>query len=424
MATFPELEPATRSYDFGQFPLTEESPASSGSVRFKHGDTSQNYQLTLGYTALTDSEAALIRQHFQSQGGGYRSFQLPSIIWAGHTFSGNVVPYSTRWRYIETPEEEHFSVGYVNVTVTLGSDGTNEDAILASAVEISFTGGAGSTTDSLNLGCNLFVVASLVGGAPYGDIILAEDLLINKVTTILHFNGTNGSTVKTDSSYYANTVVDDSPGADSIISTAQSKFGGASLYMDGTTSLIIDNPAINIGSNEDHTVEFWFYPTSTTPGDRALLSIRGSDTSSPSIDLIAYPDPNFTIIGLQVCSSVVGKSFVFSNAGGAALNADNNIWNHIAYSRLGTAYTFFVNGHKMFTLSNVFPVSAGRILRIGTAVKLSTAFDPSLPLIVDNLSPAVGYMDDLRITKGAGRYAPADVGTFSFTPPNFQHPDP
>jgi hypothetical protein len=142
MATFPALEPATRSYNFGLFPLTEEPSISAGIVRFRHSVTPQNYQLTLGYTALTDAEASLIRQHFQFQGGGYRSFQLPPIIWLGHTFSGNVVPYNTRWRYTEAPEEEHFSVGYVNVTVTLGSDGTIDAELGLQDVDTAIVGGA------------------------------------------------------------------------------------------------------------------------------------------------------------------------------------------------------------------------------------------------------------------------------------------
>ena len=142
MATFPELEPATRSYDFGLFPLTEEPSISAGIVRFRHSVTPQNYQLTLGYNALTDAEAALIRQHFQFQGGGYRSFQLPPIVWKGHTFTGNVVPTNTRWRYIEAPEEEHFSAGYVNVTVALGSDGTIDAELGLQPVDLTIAGGA------------------------------------------------------------------------------------------------------------------------------------------------------------------------------------------------------------------------------------------------------------------------------------------
>ena len=142
MATFPVLEPATRSYDFGLFPLTEEPSVSAGIVRFRHSVTQQNYQLTLGYVDLTDAEASLIREHYQSQGGGYNSFQLPSIIWAGHTFSNNIVPYTTRWRYIETPEEEHRSAGYVNVTVTLGSDGTIDGGLGQQPVDQTIAAGA------------------------------------------------------------------------------------------------------------------------------------------------------------------------------------------------------------------------------------------------------------------------------------------
>jgi hypothetical protein len=142
MATFPELEPATRSYDFGLFPLTEQPSLSAGIVRFRHSDTPQNYQLTLGYTALTDAQASLIRQHYQGQGGGYRSFQLPPIIWAGHTFTGNVAPINTRWRYAETPEEEHFSVGYINVTVALISDGTIDAELGFQDVTITLAAGA------------------------------------------------------------------------------------------------------------------------------------------------------------------------------------------------------------------------------------------------------------------------------------------
>ena len=142
MATFPVLEPATRSYDFGLFPLTEEPSISAGIVRFRHSVTPQNYQLTLGYQSLTDAEASLIREHYQSQGGGYRSFQLPSIIWAGHTFTGNIVPYTTRWRYIEAPEEEHASAGYVNVNVTLGSDGTIDAELGLQDVDITLVSGA------------------------------------------------------------------------------------------------------------------------------------------------------------------------------------------------------------------------------------------------------------------------------------------
>jgi hypothetical protein len=141
MATFPELEPAARSYDLGAFPLTEQPSQSAGTVRFKHGDAAVAFNLQLDYVYLSDAEATQIRNHYQGQGGSYRSFLLPSIIWKGHTFSGNVFPVGTRWRYAETPEETHQSGGLVNVTIDLISDGAYEGEAI-DPVAISMAPGA------------------------------------------------------------------------------------------------------------------------------------------------------------------------------------------------------------------------------------------------------------------------------------------
>ncbi len=128
MADFPALAPNSRSYDFGAFSLTQQPSFSGGSIFFRHGLTSTDYRLTLEYRYITDAEITQIRTHFQSQGGTYRSFQLPSIIWQGHTFSGNVFPVGTRWRYADIPEETHHEIGRYSVTIALVSDGTYEDA--------------------------------------------------------------------------------------------------------------------------------------------------------------------------------------------------------------------------------------------------------------------------------------------------------
>jgi hypothetical protein len=141
MATFPELEPAARSYDLGAFPLTEQASLSAGTVRFSHGTTATNFSLQLEYVYLSDAEAAEIRTHYQTQAGSYRSFLLPSIIWKGHSFSGNVFPVGTRWRYAETPEETHSSGGLVNLTVSLVSDGTYEGAAV-DPITVNITAGA------------------------------------------------------------------------------------------------------------------------------------------------------------------------------------------------------------------------------------------------------------------------------------------
>lgn len=130
MADFPAIEPAGRSYDFGAFPLTEQPSISAGIVRFRHATTPTDYHLTLEYVYLTDAQATEIRTHFQGQAGTYRSFQLPPIIWKGHTFSGNVFPATTRWRYAEPFEETHHEIERYSMTISLVSDGTYEYASL------------------------------------------------------------------------------------------------------------------------------------------------------------------------------------------------------------------------------------------------------------------------------------------------------
>lgn len=126
MATFPAIEPAGRSYDFGVFPLTEQPSLSAGIVRFRHATTPTNYNLELQYSYITEAEITLIRQHYENQAGTYRSFQLPSIIWKGHTFTGNVFPVGTRWRYADAPEETHHNTGRYSITIPLVSDGAYE----------------------------------------------------------------------------------------------------------------------------------------------------------------------------------------------------------------------------------------------------------------------------------------------------------
>lgn len=141
MATFPELEPATRSYSLGAFPLTEQASLSAGVVRFLYGTAAFDYRLTLAYVHLTDADASQIRAHFQLQGGSYRPFMLPPIIWKGHTFSGNVFLPTTQWRYVDAPEETHHENGRYSLDVTLVSDGASGDTILA-PVEVSLVSGA------------------------------------------------------------------------------------------------------------------------------------------------------------------------------------------------------------------------------------------------------------------------------------------
>ena len=148
MATFPALEPATRRYSMGNFPITEEKGFGGGSVRFKHGATAYSHNLELGFTALTQAEAKLLRDHYRTQQGGYIAFPLSTQAWAGHTSFTDLVPSTTQWRYASQPQEDHLSAGYVNVQITLVSVPAFTPAAsagLASTVTCTLAGGAASS---------------------------------------------------------------------------------------------------------------------------------------------------------------------------------------------------------------------------------------------------------------------------------------
>lgn len=149
MASFPALKPATRRYSMGVFPVTEERGFGGGSIRFRHGSTAYGHNLEMGFTALTQAEAKLIRDHYRTQQGGYISFPLSSQAWAGHTSFSDLVPTTTYWRYTAPPEEVHMDGGYVDMSVALLS----VPAIIY-----------GKTT-----GLNRTITATLTGGAASGS---------------------------------------------------------------------------------------------------------------------------------------------------------------------------------------------------------------------------------------------------------------
>jgi hypothetical protein len=121
MAAFPALEPSTRTYSLGQFPVTVQAGWHGGAVRFRHGSIASGHTLELGYEMLTAADASLIRAHYREQRSGYVPFSLSSAVWTGHSSTTNLVPATTLWRYSGPPEETHYSGGLIDIQLTLES---------------------------------------------------------------------------------------------------------------------------------------------------------------------------------------------------------------------------------------------------------------------------------------------------------------
>lgn len=213
-----------------------------------------------------------------------------------------------------------------------------------------------------------------------------DDQYATNVSLLLHMDGSNGSTTFTDNSSNALTVT---VNGNAQISTTQSKFGGASGYLDGTGDyLTLASTSLFGFGTGDFTIEYWTYPTRNTINE-TFIDTRPSDTGTPL---------------------VLGKS-----SGGAVRCYDGstvrtggtmtlNQWHHVAWSRSGSSNNVFLNGTSVISFTNAFDAGSSRGLVVGSNV-------------VTTAENCQGYFDDLRITKGIARY------TSNFTPPTTAFPN-
>lgn len=216
----------------------------------------------------------------------------------------------------------------------------------------------------------------------------------SSVAALLHMNGTNASTTFTDSSSNAYTFT---PNGNAQISTAQSMFGGASGLFDGTGDFLTQSTAASWHlAGGDFTIEAWVRPTLDLTRQRMIAATRADN-----------PGTN----GWELGVNATNKLFFFSylnNATPYVLTSTGNVtvntWSHVAVARVGTAARLFINGVVDGSGTSSSSIGQGSGIYIGRWAG-NTARDWQ------------GYLDDLRITIGAGRY------TANFTPPAAQFPD-
>lgn len=222
---------------------------------------------------------------------------------------------------------------------------------------------------------------------------MTGDAVFDKVVLLLHFDGANGSTTFTDNSPTPKTVTALSSAA---ISTAQSKFGGASLGLTGGF-LSVENSAGLDTSTGDFTIETWVLPASL--GASAILFNKAIATEA-GYPYQAYVTTSGGLVFRSYNAAVVGL-FTIATAGGlVAVGA----WTHLAFVRFGSTFTVYVNGvaSGSASYSGALPVNA---------------FPMSIGAYSTGSSPLYGHIDEFRFTKGVARY------TANFTPPTEAFPD-
>lgn len=224
-----------------------------------------------------------------------------------------------------------------------------------------------------------------------------SDPYFDYVSLLLHGDGPNGSTVFTDYSPRTKTVT---PIANAKISTTASLFGGSSMQFDGNTDRLEIAHHVDFNLDADYTIEVAGRLSGVSLG--TCMISKGWSTVIPPYLLYA----NSSNTKLSFYSSSNGSSYdILSNF--TVRNAPStNVFYRLAICRQGNDYSFYADGIRTATgTSSLTPVSNTEPLYIGGDPTTANA-------------TFLGFLEELRITKGIARYSGA-----SYTIDNFAFPD-
>lgn len=196
---------------------------------------------------------------------------------------------------------------------------------------------------------------------------------------LIHCDGISNSTIFTD-----DTGINISSVGGAQISTAQSKFGGASFVGNGTGSWLDVYPKTEFSTGTNNfTYECWFRLNDITVMT-ALFDTRpidGTNGAYPTVfvytsKITYYYNDDFRITGSTTLSS--------------------NTWYHMALVRNGSTHTIYINGTSQGSYTNSASVTGINSFRIGGGAGSNYILS--------------GYIDEFRVSNNA-RY------TSNFTAP-------
>ena len=223
------------------------------------------------------------------------------------------------------------------------------------------------------------------------------------------FDGTNGATSTTDESDINATVTFQ---GSSTISTAQSKFGGSSLYSPNANpaGVYVPGAGSTINLTGDFTFEWWFY--------RIQVSVSNNQASGPIYGQSSTTtcDSKGLLVGYVSTSTSTTSGLLYGSSNGSSWNVASAVvlgngslgtvgqWVHLALVRSGSDWSFYVDGSRTYNGS----LGSSTISAPGANILIGKSWD--------NASQMEGYWDDFRLTQGLARYTGA-----SFTVPTTAH---
>ena len=205
---------------------------------------------------------------------------------------------------------------------------------------------------------------------------------------VLNFNGTNGGTTFTNSGTLGSLTFTASGGAS--LSTAQAKFGSASLLCSGGNQWITSSANASLAhTTADFTLEFWLYCITLTASHYFFRTSSGTGTGDG------------IIMGAGATPVVyIGQNGSWNIVNGLAMTGmTTGVWQHIAITRAGSTFRGFVDGTQRWTATSSLSIyQSANVFRLG-------AVNPSAGVGMN------AYMDDFRYISGFCLYQS------NFTPP-------
>lgn len=118
---FPTLQPTSRDFSPGDWPVKRFNAQSGAEIRILYGSLRTNAKISLGYDNITDANAQLFLDDYAEQIGTLRTFNLPSAVQTGWTGSSASIdaPPGAKWRYESEPAVRSIRPGRSSVTVNL-----------------------------------------------------------------------------------------------------------------------------------------------------------------------------------------------------------------------------------------------------------------------------------------------------------------
>ena len=314
-------------------------------------------------TAVGDNVKGWYQVPSATHGGNLNS------LYGGRDSGGNVKFYGIKVNGVELIDQKtdnsfHLKLNDATSDLALGKDSiqgkiANADAglpIYNTTDELGYTKGIGNRTDSLSGNLKLAIPGDSVSSTAMDVSSADHDVTVDGVTLSTDYSRFYGSSLK-----FVSTETD------SLKITGESDF------------------AFGTG---DFCVEFWIYNTNNKNYNAFIATRSGGSTED----------------GWVIASNASGYLYIWSNGMMAGSGSGEHLlplneWCHVAYTRASGTHRLFLNGIPAGTASTTSRDYTNDDITIGTNPFGSEDVD--------------GYMQDIRVYKGAAKY------TSHFTPPNF-----